>query len=111
MCKFLLDNLSMLKTNILIMKNEIIEPMVTGHEFLEYIIHYFVYKQTLNYNSTHEMEEEDVKDYAQLEKTVFSDPGYTHFNDFDISSVFKIIKELEVAKCKSFIFGKRNDYE
>lgn len=95
MCKFLLDNLSMLKTNILIMKNEIIEPMVTGHEFLEYIIHYFVYKQTLNYNSTHEMEEDVIK----------------VFNDFDISSVFKIIKELEVAKCKSFIFGKRNDYE
>ena len=28
---------------------------------------------------THEMEEEDVKDYAQLEKTVFSDLGYTHY--------------------------------
>ena len=80
MCKFLLDNLSMLKTNILIMKNEIIEPMVTGHEFLEYIIHYFVYKQTLNYNSTHEMEEDVIK----------------VFNDFDISSVFKIIRSWKL---------------
>lgn len=95
MCKFLLDNLNILETNILLMKNQIIEPMVTSHEFLEYIIRSFVYQQVFNYNSTNEI----IRGVMKI------------LNDFDIKSVLNIIKELETAKCKSFIFGKKNDYE
>lgn len=88
MCYFLMDNLSILKEKILIMKEDIIDMTISSYELLEYIVCSFVYSQPFVLCSAKEL---IIKTKAIV-------------NDFDVNAIAKIIRDLELAKYKSFIF-------